>query len=156
MNWIKSDEEWNNVAPHVSSMLNVSFVFLFFSLSALNKHKIHELKCPWGLQEKDFMDLLRSTFSLLAGQAFKVLTLQSGKLLPLKVNRLVPEEIQRAIGSVDQGFPPPVLYIQLPVCPFAFTTNPDSSSLKHRLEIKTCYRLWNLWSNLHRKKILNL
>ncbi|XP_015259528.1 PREDICTED: uncharacterized protein LOC107104122 isoform X2 [Cyprinodon variegatus] len=116
---------------------------------ALNKHKIHELKCPWGLQEKEFMDLLRSTFSLLAGQAFKVLTLQSGKLLPLKVNRLVPEEIQRAIGSVDQGFPPPVLYIQLPQPP----QKEDTKPLAHP---STAYPDIQTLSNYEPEQLLNL
>ncbi|MEQ2235800.1 hypothetical protein ILYODFUR_005897 [Ilyodon furcidens] len=75
-----------------------------------NKYPIHELKCPRGLQETDFLDLLKSTFPQLAdGQPLTVLALQGRKMLPLKVDSVIPEEIRRASNSVRS----PVICIQL-------------------------------------------
>ncbi|MEQ2168470.1 hypothetical protein GOODEAATRI_014762, partial [Goodea atripinnis] len=77
-----------------------------------NKYPIHELKCPRGLQEMDFLDLLKSTFPQLAdGQPFTVLALQGRKMIPLKVDSVIPEEIRRASNSVRS----PVICIQLTV-----------------------------------------
>lgn len=75
------------------------------------KSRSEELQCPCGLQEADFLNLLRSTFPLLgADRAFDPLvTDRSGrKLLPLNVESFTPEQVCRAAG-------PSALYLRLKV-----------------------------------------
>ncbi|XP_008323118.1 uncharacterized protein LOC103389476 [Cynoglossus semilaevis] len=69
--------------------------------AVFRKYRSHTLKCPSGLQEPDFLDLLRSTFPQLAPDvSFDFYTSsRSKRLYPLEVNTLTPEEIQRAIRS---------------------------------------------------------
>ncbi|XP_060922632.1 zinc finger protein 616-like [Limanda limanda] len=66
---------------------------------------LQELQCPRGLQETDFLRLLRSSFpQLAADQPFDVFTTdRSRKLQRLRVRTLTPEEIQRSIGSTGAG-----------------------------------------------------
>ncbi|XP_039865792.1 uncharacterized protein LOC120720225 isoform X1 [Simochromis diagramma] len=76
-----------------------------------NKYPLHYLKCPRGLQEADFVELLKSTFpQLAADKPFDVLTAdRNRRLQPLKVELLTPEELYRAIkasGSI-------VLFVRL-------------------------------------------
>ncbi|XP_008290879.1 transcriptional repressor CTCF-like isoform X2 [Stegastes partitus] len=78
---------------------------------AFKKYPIQELPCPRGLQEEDFVVLLRSSFPQLAGeQPFDVfVTDRSRRLQPLNVQTLTPEEVSRAIGSAGNS----ALYIRL-------------------------------------------
>ncbi|MEQ2205415.1 hypothetical protein XENOCAPTIV_027756, partial [Xenoophorus captivus] len=75
------------------------------------KSSVSVLECPRGLQELDFMDLLRSTFpQLAAGQPFDIfIAAKNRQLQPLSVKTLTPEEIcsnHRSSGN-------PTLYIRL-------------------------------------------
>eukprot|EP00064_Thunnus_orientalis_P020649 superscaffoldBa00005800_g20791 len=80
------------------------------STAVFQKYPLRELQCPLGLQESDFLDLLRSTFPQLAAhQPFDVFTTDhSRKLQPLRVATLTPEEIYNKIRSTGQA-----LYIRL-------------------------------------------
>lgn len=71
---------------------------------------LHELMCPRGLQEDDFVDLLRSTFpQLTADEPFDLFVSdKSRKLKPLKVRSLTTEEVERATRTST-------LYIRLKV-----------------------------------------
>ncbi|XP_069031631.1 zinc finger protein 436-like isoform X2 [Embiotoca jacksoni] len=76
------------------------------SKKVLKKCPISKLKCPRGLQEADFLDLLRSTFPPLAGddKPFDVLTSdQRGRLRRLKLKTVTPEEVRRHIGCTAGG-----------------------------------------------------
>ncbi|XP_017294929.1 zinc finger protein 287 isoform X6 [Kryptolebias marmoratus] len=75
------------------------------------KSPIQDLKCPLGLPEADFLDLLRSTFPQLAnGEPFDLfLTTKNRRLRPLKVKRVTPEEIDSAIRSSGHS----ALYVRL-------------------------------------------
>ncbi|TDG99439.1 hypothetical protein EPR50_G00193350, partial [Perca flavescens] len=59
------------------------------------KNPVQDLRCPRGLQEEDFLSLLRSTFPQLAAhEPFDVFTTDwSRRLTPLSVAPLTPEEI---------------------------------------------------------------
>lgn len=74
---------------------------------------MYGLKCPRGLQEADFVDMLRSTFpQLAAGEPFDVLTVdRSKRLQPLKVDSLTPEKLYRAIKMTGNM----VVFIRLKV-----------------------------------------
>lgn len=67
-------------------------------LSVLQNFPIHELQCHRGLQEADFLKLLRSTFPHLpANVSFDLLKLDRNRILhPLNVDSLTPEHIYRA------------------------------------------------------------
>ncbi|XP_047442299.1 zinc finger protein 835-like isoform X1 [Mugil cephalus] len=72
------------------------------SKHVLKKCPILRLKCPCGLQEEDFVDLLRSTFPQLSGdeKTFDILTADKRRRLQLlKLKKLTPEEIHRYISS---------------------------------------------------------
>lgn len=80
------------------------------------KSSVQDLKCPRGLQEADFLDLLRSTFPQLAGDdkpfdMFK--SDRSRRLQRLRVKTLTPEEIYRTMKST--GVEKTLLYIRLKV-----------------------------------------
>ncbi|KAK2863402.1 hypothetical protein Q5P01_002935 [Channa striata] len=62
---------------------------------AFKKYPVQELQCPPGLQEEDFLNLLKSTFPQLAeDKPIEICTIDKTKRLhPLKVNTLTPEEI---------------------------------------------------------------
>ncbi|XP_024858094.1 uncharacterized protein LOC108249818 isoform X2 [Kryptolebias marmoratus] len=119
---------------------------------ALNKSPPHELRCPCGLKEADFLDLLTSTFPQLAGgRPFTVLAEEGGELHPVKVESVTPEEIRRSSRSTGS----PVIYIQLkkelpppkdaapenppssshPSCP---NTRPQSAEADRPVELKVC------------------
>lgn len=82
------------------------------------KFPVQELQCPRGLQEPDFLSLLRSTFpQLAADKPFDVFTSdRSRRLHPLRVKTLTPEEICRTIRSMGAGNS--ALYIRLKVVSF--------------------------------------
>uniref|UniRef100_A0AAQ5X7K9 C2H2-type domain-containing protein n=1 Tax=Amphiprion ocellaris TaxID=80972 RepID=A0AAQ5X7K9_AMPOC len=67
------------------------------STGVFRKYPAHELQCPRGLQEEDFLELLRSSFPQLAdGEPFDVFTTDRTKrLLPLEVDSLTPDEINQ-------------------------------------------------------------
>ncbi|CAJ1048323.1 zinc finger protein 567-like [Xyrichtys novacula] len=77
------------------------------------KYPVQDLRCPRGLQEADFLDLLRSTFPQLAGQTdVEFFTSdRSKRLLPLSAESLTPEEIYRSIRQSGTG--KSTLYIRL-------------------------------------------
>lgn len=79
------------------------------------KFPVQDLKCPVGLKEADFLDLLKSTFPQLADDApFDLfITNRSRRLQPLKVKNVTPEEIHGAIRSTGNS----ALYIRLKVVP---------------------------------------
>ncbi|XP_044197854.1 uncharacterized protein LOC122974068 isoform X1 [Thunnus albacares] len=93
------------------------------STNVFQKYPLQELRCPLGLQESDFLDLLRSTFPQLAArQPFDVFTCDRTKRLqPLTVKTLTPEEIDRTIRSIGAGTS--ALYIRLKT-----GSDPQSSS----------------------------
>lgn len=76
---------------------------------------VQDLKCPRGLQEADFLDLLRSTFPELAGnKPFDMFTIDRSRALrPLRVETLTPEKIVKTIKSTGAG--KSALYIRLKV-----------------------------------------
>ncbi|XP_007544789.2 uncharacterized protein LOC103132972 isoform X1 [Poecilia formosa] len=64
----------------------------------LRKYRLNKLECRRGMQESDFLDLLRSTFPQLAlFEAFRCD--RSGKLLPLHLTSFTPELICKAAGT---------------------------------------------------------
>uniref|UniRef100_A0A3Q2PH00 Zinc finger protein 37-like n=1 Tax=Fundulus heteroclitus TaxID=8078 RepID=A0A3Q2PH00_FUNHE len=80
----------------------------------LKKSSVQELKCPRGLQEAGFLDLLRITFPQLVGDDKKIHMYKSDrsrKLQKLKVNALTPEEIYKSMRST--GIKKSLLYIKL-------------------------------------------
>ncbi|XP_038587341.1 zinc finger protein 436-like isoform X3 [Micropterus salmoides] len=84
------------------------------SKNVFQKYPVQELQCPRGLQEADFLDLLRSTFPQLAGdnKPFDVFkSNRSRRLQRLKVKTLTPEEIFRSIRLTGAGYS--ALYIRL-------------------------------------------
>ncbi|XP_071400438.1 zinc finger protein-like [Centroberyx affinis] len=84
------------------------------SRQVFKKCPVREVKCPCGLQEADFLDLLRSKFPWLAAlnKPFDLFTTdKTRKLQPLKLNTLTPEEIHRSIKSTGKGNS--ALYIRL-------------------------------------------
>ncbi|XP_041635202.1 zinc finger protein 491-like isoform X2 [Cheilinus undulatus] len=67
------------------------------------KSQLKTLSCPWGMQEVDFLDLLRATFPQLTGE-FDAFTVDATRRLrPLKVRRLTPEEIKKSLKSTGKG-----------------------------------------------------
>ncbi|XP_062301143.1 zinc finger protein 250-like isoform X2 [Scomber scombrus] len=83
------------------------------SKRVFQKYPLQELQCPLGLQEADFLNLLRSTFpQLAADKPFDVFTCDRNKRLqPLTVKTLTPEEIDSSIRSIGAGTS--ALYIRL-------------------------------------------
>ncbi|KAK2863400.1 hypothetical protein Q5P01_002933 [Channa striata] len=78
------------------------------------KYPVQKLRFPRGLQEKEFLNLLRSTFPEIpeGNQPFDAfLTDKLRKLQPLKVKTLTPEEISKSIKSTGKGGS--ALYIRL-------------------------------------------
>ncbi|XP_067435659.1 uncharacterized protein [Thunnus thynnus] len=70
--------------------------------SQVTRSSVQDVRCPRGLQEADFLDLLRSRFPQLTGR-FDVFTADaSKKLWPLEVGALTAEEIQRSIQSTGR------------------------------------------------------
>ncbi|XP_041820702.1 uncharacterized protein LOC121626322 isoform X2 [Chelmon rostratus] len=70
------------------------------SANVYKKYPVQEMRSPCGLQEEDFLNLLRSTFPQLAAQKpFDFFTTdRSKRLQPLRVKTLTPEEINKTAG----------------------------------------------------------
>ncbi|MEQ2168471.1 hypothetical protein GOODEAATRI_014763 [Goodea atripinnis] len=86
------------------------------SESELQTSSVKELRCPRGLQEAAFLDLLRITFPQLVGDDKKINIFKSDrsrKLQRLKVSTMTPEEIYRSMKST--GIKKSLLYIKLKV-----------------------------------------
>uniref|UniRef100_A0A3B4VD14 Zinc finger protein 846-like n=2 Tax=Seriola dumerili TaxID=41447 RepID=A0A3B4VD14_SERDU len=84
------------------------------SKNVLKKCPMLKLKCPRGLQEVDFLDLLRSTFPQLAGdnKPFDILTSNKRRRLKcLNLKAVTPEEIHRNISCA--GWATSTLFIRL-------------------------------------------
>ncbi|XP_078138427.1 uncharacterized protein LOC144538179 [Centroberyx gerrardi] len=84
------------------------------SKNVFKKCPVQEVKCPRGLQEADFLDLLSSSFPQLAGRnkLFDLFTTdRSRRLQPLKLKTLTPEEIDRSVKSIGAGNS--ALYVRL-------------------------------------------
>lgn len=84
-----------------------------FSAPVFRKYPVQDLRCPRGLQEAPFLDLLRSRFPQLAsGAPFDLfVTDNSRRLRALQVPALTPEQIHRTIRSGGNS----ALYIRLRV-----------------------------------------
>ncbi|XP_044039816.1 zinc finger protein 37-like isoform X2 [Siniperca chuatsi] len=96
------------------------------------KYPLQELQCPRGLQEADFLDLLRSTFPQLAAEKpFDVFTSdRTRRLQPLKVKTLTPEEIYRSIRLTGAGNS--ALYIRLKTGEDPQSSSEDPHPLQRR------------------------
>ncbi|XP_047242789.1 zinc finger protein 250-like isoform X3 [Girardinichthys multiradiatus] len=84
------------------------------SEAELQTSSVKELRCPRGLQEAAFLDLLRITFPQLVGDDKKINIFKSDrsrKLQRLKVSPMTPEEIYRSMKST--GIKKSLLYIKL-------------------------------------------
>ncbi|XP_034021022.1 oocyte zinc finger protein XlCOF22-like [Thalassophryne amazonica] len=101
----------NHVALRVCILENPQSSIL--PKNVLKTSLVQELQCPRGLQEAEFLGLLRSTFPQLAGgQHFDIFTPDSNRnLQPLKLSILTPEEIRRSTTSTGTGNP--FIYIRL-------------------------------------------
>ncbi|XP_018518661.1 zinc finger protein 436 isoform X2 [Lates calcarifer] len=76
------------------------------SKNVLKKCPMLRLKCPQGLQEAEFLDLLRSTFPQLAGdnKPFDILTSNKRRRLQrLKLKTVTAEEIHRNLSCAGWG-----------------------------------------------------
>ncbi|XP_017294931.1 zinc finger protein 665 isoform X2 [Kryptolebias marmoratus] len=115
------------------------------STAVFKKSPIRDLKCSRGLQEADFLNILRSTFPQLANnEPFDVfMTDHSKKLRPLRVKSLTPEEISRSIRSSGNS----ALYIRLKEGnqkkeekKESRTNKPtnDGTGFKTRVELQSC------------------
>ncbi|KAM9425633.1 uncharacterized protein KZ484_011515 [Pholidichthys leucotaenia] len=71
------------------------------SPNAFSESPVHDLRVPRGLQEADFLDLLRSAFPQLGGgDPLEVLAnCRRRTLEPLNLESLTPEEVAMAAGS---------------------------------------------------------
>lgn len=84
---------------------------------------IQKLKCPTGLQEGDFIELLKSSFPQLSGEDkfFDILLLdEKQRLQPLRSEELSPEGIDGIPNGV--GWENSTLYIRLKVYSFDHLT----------------------------------
>ncbi|XP_031175638.2 zinc finger protein 37-like isoform X2 [Sander lucioperca] len=79
------------------------------------KNPVQELRCPRGLREEDFLQLLRSTFPQLAAhEPFELFTTDwSRRLQPLRVAALTPEEIWSSRSGDGSRPRNSALYIRL-------------------------------------------
>ncbi|KAG7215161.1 hypothetical protein INR49_006907 [Caranx melampygus] len=102
-------------------------------------YPMRELRCPCGLQEADFLDLLRSTFpQLAANEPFDIFWSDRSRLLkPLKVKALTPEEISSTIKSTGAGKSP--LYIRLKTMSVSPTSPPSAADSPHNyVHLRIC------------------
>ncbi|XP_054863820.1 zinc finger protein 260-like isoform X2 [Amphiprion ocellaris] len=81
------------------------------SKNALKKCPILDLKCPRGLQEADFLDLLRSASAQLDKPFDILMSDQRRRLQPVRVKTLTAEEILSDVGCI--GRKTPMLYVRL-------------------------------------------
>lgn len=88
-------------------------IFPTFCLSSVMKNRpVVPLTCPRGLQEKDFLNLLRSSVPGLSDKPFDLLTSdRRRRLKPLKLR--TPAEIHRVFGCA--GVRVSTLYVRLKV-----------------------------------------
>lgn len=85
-------------------------------LSVVKKCQMVSLKCPPGLQEDHFLDLLRSSLPQLHGDDRPVEFFSSDqrrRLQPLKLKSLTPEEIHTNLKPTGPG--KSAVYIRLQV-----------------------------------------
>lgn len=88
-----------------------------FYLSVPERCPIQKLKCPTGLQEGDFIKLLKSSFPQLSGEdkCFDILLRdERQRLQPMKLKELSPEGIDGNLSGV--GWENSTMYIRLKVC----------------------------------------
>ncbi|KAK2863390.1 hypothetical protein Q5P01_002923 [Channa striata] len=84
------------------------------SKNVLKNCRVLKIKCPRGLKEADFLDLLRATFPSLTGdkKTFDILTSnKTRRLQQLRLKTVTPEEIQRNVSCT--GPRKSTLYIRL-------------------------------------------
>lgn len=100
------------------SLVKRFLCYYVFLLSVLKKCPMLKLKCPRGLKEADFLELLKSTFPQLSGdKRFDILTSdERRRLQPVKLKTLTPEGIHGNISCT--GWAKSTLYIRLKVCHF--------------------------------------
>ncbi|XP_060888019.1 uncharacterized protein LOC132958960 [Labrus mixtus] len=128
----EEEEEPEKIRGRKSSSINLRVCLLEDStLSVLNRgvsqSQVKEVRCPPGLQEADFLDLLRASFPQLTGQ-FDAFTVDAHRsLTPLTVKTLTPEEIRRSIKSTGRGRS--ALYIRVQVLHPSPGTTSESSWL---------------------------
>ncbi|XP_030018187.1 uncharacterized protein LOC115438607 isoform X4 [Sphaeramia orbicularis] len=73
------------------------------SHSKLLAYPTMEVSCPVGLQQEEFLNLLRVTFPQINNNPFDLFWTDNGrKLLPLHVETLTAEEIQRNLNNTNQ------------------------------------------------------
>lgn len=85
-------------------------------MSVFKKCPVLKLKCPRGLQEAEFLDLLKAAFPQLAGDNKPFDILMSNKrrrLQCLRLKTVTPEEIQSNVSCTD--LEKATLYIRLKV-----------------------------------------
>ncbi|XP_034535228.1 zinc finger protein 502-like isoform X3 [Notolabrus celidotus] len=103
------------------------------SNSVLETCPLLKLKCPRGLQEGDFLDLLRSSFPQLTGddRLFDILTSDKRRRLrPLRLKAVTPEEIHRNISCTDWKKSP--IYIRLKTLKETQKNEEDTDPLRTR------------------------
>ncbi|KAM7366696.1 hypothetical protein PAMP_016111 [Pampus punctatissimus] len=120
------------------------------SVNVFQKYPLQQLQCPLGLQEADFLQLLRSSFpQLAADEPFDVFTTDRGKkLLPLTVKTLTPEEICRSIRSAGHS----ALYIRLKRMFYCFEAQEEPLVSYEELHPAVDGRLSSPTVEPHRKK----
>ncbi|XP_038162013.1 zinc finger and SCAN domain-containing protein 2-like isoform X2 [Cyprinodon tularosa] len=106
----------------------------------LHTSSVRELKCPRGLQEADFLELLRVTFPQLVGDDKKICIYKSDrsrKLQKLRVNTITPEDIYRTMKST--GVKKHLLYIKLKTGEEDDSENEENLQLvKDEPQLTTC------------------
>ncbi|XP_075941066.1 uncharacterized protein LOC142943436 [Anarhichas minor] len=111
------------------------------SNNVLKKCPMLRLRCPRGLEEADFVDLLRSSFPQLSGDdgRFDVLTSDTRRRLkPLRVKTLTAEEIQRNVGCTGGKS---TLYIRLKTKKEEETNPPQTNAADESLQTSDEVRL---------------
>ncbi|XP_017165856.1 uncharacterized protein LOC103480990 [Poecilia reticulata] len=90
----KPDQAHINLRIHILEDSGIDVI----TAEVLRKYRLNKLECRPGMQESDFLDLLRSTFpQLVQFEAFKCD--RSRKLLPLHLPSFTPELICTAAGT---------------------------------------------------------
>lgn len=109
---------------------NVSVCFFHaFCLSVVRKYPLLKLKCPRGLKESEFLELLKSTFPQLSGddKRFDILTPdERRRLRPVKLRTLITDSNHGNISRTGRASS--TLYIRLKVCRVVSTETCDSVS----------------------------
>ncbi|XP_068569171.1 zinc finger protein 879-like [Cebidichthys violaceus] len=111
------------------------------SNNVLKKCPMLRLRCPRGLREADFVELLRSSFPQLSGDdgRFDVLTSDKRRRLkPLRVKTLTAEEIHRNVGCTGGKS---TLYIRLKTNKEEETNPPQTNGAEESLQTSDEVRL---------------